>query len=101
MLRFIKTGHTGGTPGRPVGRDTALIYYELKKPQSFLALVRFTSYSTDGGVLRVLEGVYEDDPEEFCRLERDVDIALKGGIDTIIQSEYEHEVFPGISQYLD
>lgn len=80
---------------------TTITYYELKQPQDFLALVRFTAYSSDGGVLQVFEGVYEDDPEEFCRLERDVEIALNGGIDASIQSEYEHEVFPVISSYLD
>jgi hypothetical protein len=49
----------------------------------------------------VFEGVYENDPEEFCRLESDIETALAGGIDTSIQSEYEHEIFPVISKYLD
>lgn len=101
MLRFVKTGHTGGRPGGPVDSKTTITYYELKRPQSFLAIVRFTAYSPDGGVFRVFEGVYEDDPEEFCRLERDIETALNGGIDASIQSEYEHEVFPVISSYLD
>jgi hypothetical protein len=75
MLRFVKTGHTGGRPGGPVDSKTTITYYELKRPQNFLALVRFTAYSPDGGVFRVFEAS--------------------------IQSEYEHEVFPVISSYLD
>jgi hypothetical protein len=34
-------------------------------------------------------------------LEEDIETALNGGIDASIQSEYEHEVFPVISSYLD
>jgi hypothetical protein len=84
-----------------VGLKTTITYYELKRPQSFLALVRYTAYSPDGKVFRVFEGVYKDDPEEFCRLEKDIETALKGGIDASIQSEYEHEIFPVISSYLN
>ncbi|MGB0808929.1 MAG: hypothetical protein ACPGYJ_08160 [bacterium] len=80
---------------------TTITYYELKEKQSFLALVRFTAYGEDGKALKVFEGVYENDPEEFCRLESDIETALAGGIDTSIQSEYEHEIFPVISKYLD
>ena len=101
MRRFVKLGQTGGRPGRPVGATTTLTYYELKRPQSFLAVVRYTAYSSDGGVFRVFEGVYGDDPEEFCRLEKDIETALSSGIDASIQSEYEHEVFPVISSFLD
>ena len=100
MFRFVKTGQTGGSPGGPVTAKTTITYYELKERQSFLALVRFTAYGEDGIALKVFEGVYEDDPEEFCRLEGDIEIALKGGIDVSIQSEYDHEIFPVISSYL-
>jgi hypothetical protein len=34
-------------------------------------------------------------------LEKDIETALKGGIDASIQSEYEHEIFPVISSYLN
>lgn len=101
MFRFVKTGQTGDSPRGPVTGRTTITYYELKEKQSFLALVRFTAYGEDGKALKVFEGVYENDPEEFCRLENDIETALAGGIDTSIQSEYEHEIFPVISKYLD
>lgn len=101
MFRFVKTGQTGGSPDGPVTAKTTITYYELKKKQSFLALVRFTAYGEDGLAIKVFEGVYEDDPEEFCRLENDIETALLNGIDTSIQSEYQYEIFPVISSFLD
>ena len=101
MRRFVKLGQTGDKSGDPLDTKTTIHYYELERPQSFLAVVRYTAYKADRKVLRVIEGVYGDSPDEYCRLERDVETALKGGIDTLVQSAYEHEVFPVISRFLD
>ena len=101
MLRFNKTGQNGDRHGKPVGLKTTITYYELESPQNFLALVRFTAYDEEGNVLKVFEGIYDDEPEEFCRLEQDIETALRGGIDASIQSEYEYETFPVISSFLE
>ena len=100
MFRFVKTGQTGDRPGGPVEARTSITYYELKKPHPFLAVVRYTAYGVDGLALKVCEDIYEDDPDEFCRLETDVEVALTNGIDASIMSEYEHDVFPCISSFL-
>lgn len=101
MFRLVKTCHTGNRFDGPVETQTTLTYYELEENQPFLALVRFTAYGKDGKAFKVFEGIYEHDPEEFCRLERDVELALNEGIDASIQSEFDHEFFPVISKYLD
>lgn len=100
VRQFRLTRQTGGNNGDVVENRTTITYYELKQPQPFLALVRYTAYGNDGKALKVFEGVYDNDPDEFCRLENDIETALKGGIDTSIQSEYEYEIFPVISSYL-
>ena len=48
----------------------------------------------------LFEDLYKDEPEEFCRLEQDVETALVGGIDVSVMSHYESDIFPVISDYL-
>jgi hypothetical protein len=79
---------------------TTITYYQVSEVKGFLAVVRFTAYNPDGLPEAICEDFYADDPEEFCRLEADVEKALVGGIDTSIMSSYESTVFPVISTYL-
>jgi hypothetical protein len=79
---------------------TTITYYRVSEVKGFLAVVRFTAYNPDGLPEAICEDFYADDPEEFCRLEADVEKALVGGIDTSIMSSYESTVFPVISTYL-
>ncbi|MEL0119151.1 MAG: hypothetical protein VXB01_09440 [Opitutae bacterium] len=50
--------------------------------------------------MAICEDLYRDTPEEFCRLEQDVETALVSGIDVLVMSHYEADVFPVISEYL-
>ena len=77
-----------------------ITYYKLPKKQDYLAKVRYTAFAKDRKPISVYEGVYEDTPEEFCRLERDLELALESGIETTILSSYEQDLFPVISEYL-
>ena len=79
---------------------TTLTYYQCSEIKGFLALVRYTAYNPDGLPEAVSEDFYADDPDEFCRLEADVEKALVGGIDTSIMSSYESDTFPVINTYL-
>ena len=101
MLRRVislQTGH--GSDGSMSGRTT-VTYYELKREQPYLAIVRYTAYGPDDLAISVCEDIYLDTAEEFCRLEQDVEMALKHGIDASIMSFYEHEIFPVISMFLN
>jgi len=79
---------------------TTITYYQVSEVEGFLAVVRYTAYNPDGLPEAICEDFYADDPEEFCRLEADVEKALVGGIDTSIMSAYESTVFPVINTYL-
>jgi len=79
---------------------TTLTYYQVSEVEGFLAVARFTAYNPDGLPEAVCEDFYADDPDEFCRLEEDVEKALRGGIDTSIMSSYESDTFPVINTFL-
>jgi len=87
--------------GGSMGVLATLTYYQLKKPQDFLAVARFSMKLDDRNDQRVFERRYEDNPDAFCELERMVEGSLRLGIDVTIMSAYEHEVFPSISAFLD
>ena len=80
--------------------QTTLTYYTVSKVEGLLAVVRYTAYTPDGLPEAVCEDFYADDPDEFCRLEADVEKALVGGIDTSIMSAYESDIFPVINTFL-
>jgi hypothetical protein len=77
-----------------------ITYYQLKGPTPYLAIVRYTAYGTDLRPVSICEDLYYDMPEDFCRLERDVDFALTMGIDASILSTYAHEIFPSVTSLL-
>lgn len=79
---------------------TNITYYQVSEVEGFLALVRYTAYNPDGLPEAICEDFYEDNPNDFCRLEEDVEKALRGGIDTSIMSSYESDTFPVIYTFL-
>ena len=94
-----KTGQTGGTSGSPMD-FTTITYYTVSKAEDMLAVVRYTAYGEDAMPIAVCEDFYKDTPEEFCRIEEDVETALVAGIDVSVMSHYEASIFPVISDYL-
>lgn len=79
---------------------TTITYYSVSKVEDMLAVVRYTAYDDNGNPVAVCEDHYGDTPEEFCRIEDDVETALVGGIDVSVMSHYESDMFPVISDYL-
>jgi len=84
----------------PMREWATITYYELKKPTPYLAIVRYTAYGTDLLPFGLYEDLYHDTPDDFCRLERDIEIALNSGIDASVLSTYVHEFFPSITAHL-
>ena len=79
---------------------TTITYYKVSGIASKLAVVRYTAYNPDGLPEAICEDSYQDTPEDFCRLEADIETALNGGIDTSIMSAYEADFSPVILRYL-
>ena len=99
MTFLEKYRQTGGRPKRPM-ELTTITYYKVSGVASKLAVVRYTAYNPDGLPEAICEDSYQDTPEDFCRLEADIEKALNGGIDTSIISAYEADFFPVIFHYL-
>lgn len=100
MLRYVIVRQTGSRLAGAMEPRTTITYYELTREVPYLAIARYTAYGEDKMPVKICEDIYADTPEEFCRLERDVETALLNGIDASILSAYEHEIFPVISSYL-
>jgi len=101
MLEYVVIGQTGdGLAGTMDQPRTTITYYKLKRDPGYLAIVRYTAYHPDGKPMKIGEYLYQDTPEQFCELEKDIEKALQNGIDASVLSAYEHEVFPVISSYL-
>ena len=80
---------------------STITYYTLNRDPGYLAIVRYTAYDFDGQAVRICEDIYADDPEDFCRLERDIELALESGIDASVISHYDSTIFPVITSYLE
>jgi len=80
---------------------STITYYTLNRAAGHLAIVRYTAYGFDGRALRICEDIYKDDPDDFCRLEQDIELALESGIDASVISHYDSTIFPVITSYLE
>ena len=100
MAPLAKLGHIKGAVSLCMDFIT-ITYYSVSKVAETLAVVRYTAYDADGCPVAVCEDHYQDTPEDFCRIEVDVETALAGGIDVSVMSHYESETFPVISDYLN
>ena len=80
---------------------TTITFYSVSHVKDMLAVVRYTAYDDEGSPVAICEDHYGDTPEEFCRIEQDVETALVGGIDVSVMSHYESDMFPVISDYLN
>jgi hypothetical protein len=99
MTFLEKYRQTGDRPEHPM-ELTTITYYRVTPVKDLLAVVRYTAYNPDGLPEAICEDLYRDDPDEYCRLEADVEKALLSGIDASIMSSYEPDFFPVICNYL-
>lgn len=100
MRRLVKLRQTDPVMDRTMQGATTVVYYQIPSPLNCLAVVRYTAYGLDGMPVGVCEDLYFDTPDDFCRLEQDIETALSSGIDASIASNHEYEIFPVIDSYL-
>ncbi len=82
-------------------KKTVLTYYKVPRETFCLAVVRYTLYEECEKVFMVSEFLYEDNPDDFCKMEDDIESALAHGIDVSVMSRYENEVFPLLAEILN
>ena len=92
MALLLNGGHIEGACLRSMD-FTTITYYSVSKVEDMLAVVRYTAYDDQGSPVAICEDHYGDTPEEFCRIEEDVETALVGGIDVSVMSHYESDIF--------
>lgn len=83
-------------------RPVRIYFYETDEvaAEGPMAVVRYTGYDEHGAALIVRQLSYDDTPDGFAELERDVARAVEDDIDTIIYSDRQPSDFPLISAYL-
>ena len=82
-----------------------LCYYRVERIPGTLAVVRYDARNQMGAPgwlsdLGVAEDRFDDTPDDFCRLQDDVEEALLTGVDVCLMSPYEPETFEKIRGFL-
>ena len=77
-----------------------LCYYRVEKIPGTLAIVRYHARNPTDDLMGVAEDRFEDNPDDFCRLQEDVEEALLTGVDVCVMSQYEPETFEKIRHFL-
>ena len=96
--------HNGNSSGAKVGMDetafATLSYYMVSEMPGTLAIVRYHARDDHDRTTAVAEDTFFDTPEDFCRLQDDVEDALLTGVDVCVMSFHEPETFEAINKYL-
>ena len=96
--------HNGSSSGAKVGMDetafATLSYYMVSEMPGTLAIVRYHARDDHDRTTAVAEDTFFDTPEDFCRLQDDVEDALLTGVDVCVMSFHEPETFESINKYL-
>ena len=82
-----------------------LCYYKLDAVPGTLAVVRYDARNKPAAArwlkqLGVAEDRFDDTPDDFCRLQEDVQEALMTGVDVCVMSPHDPETFEGINQFI-
>ena len=96
--------HNWESNGAKVGMDetafATLSYYMVSEMPGTLAIVRYHARDDHDRTTAVAEDSFFDTPEDFCRLQDDVEDALLTGVDVCVMSRHEPETFEAINKYL-
>ena len=71
-----------------------LSFFMVSEMTGVIAVVRYTSPGC------VSEHQYQETPEDYCRLQEEVDGALMLGIDVSVMTNHDPEEFPQLYSYL-
>lgn len=77
-----------------------LSYYCVSEIPNVLAIVRYTASNDHDQVMAVAEDMFFDTPEDYARIEHEVEDALLTGVDVSMLSNHDPEEFPTIWGYL-
>ena len=91
----------GSAVQEEVNAFATLSYYIVSETPGVIAIVRYHAKDDHDRTTAVGEDCFEDTPEDFCRLQDDVEQALLSGVDVAVMSPYDPDTFEGISQFLD
>ncbi len=98
--------HTEGSAGEAALNNeeasvvSELSYYIISPIPNIIGIVRYHARDDHDRTIGVGEDMFFDSPEEFCRMEREVEEALLSGIDVCVASDHEPDLFPEINKYL-
>ena len=87
-------------PSGRKGHMAMLCYYRVERIPGTLAIVRYHARNPTDDLMGVAEDRFEDNPDDFCRLQEDVEEALLTGVDVCVMSQYEPETFEKIRHFL-
>lgn len=79
---------------------STLSFYMVSEMPSVLGIARYHAYDDHDRTLAVAEDVFHDTPDDFCRLQDNVEDALMNGMDVCVMSHYEPEYFPDINKFI-
>ena len=77
-----------------------LSYYMVSEMPGTLAIVRYHARDDHDRTTAVAEDTFFDTPDDFCRLQDDVEDALLTGVDVCVMSNHPPETFEAINRYL-
>lgn len=96
--------HNGSSNGAEVAMDESvfatLSYYMVSEMPGTLAIVRYHSRDDHDRTTAVAEDNFFDTPDDFCRLQDDVEDSLLSGVDVCVMSVHAPETFPEINKYI-
>jgi len=96
--------HNGDSSGAKVATDetafAVLSYYLVSEMVGTLAIVRYHASDDKAQTVAVAEDLFFDTPDDFCRLQDDVEDSLLSGVDVCVMSNHPPETFSEIAKYL-
>ena len=101
-----RQSHNGGSAGEAAvdNEETSVVselsYYIVSPIPNVIGIVRYHARDDHDRTIGVGEDMFFDSPEEFCRMEREVEEALLSGIDVCVASDHDPDLFPEINKYL-
>ena len=96
--------HNESSKGAEAAMDetafATLSYYMVSEMPGTLAIVRYHARDDHDRTTAVAEDTFFDSPDDFCRLQDDVEDALLTGVDVCVMSNHPPEDFDEINKYL-
>ena len=97
--------HNGNSSGAGVAMDetafATLSYYMVSEMPGTLAIVRYHARDDHDRTTAVAEDNFFDTPDDYVRLQDDVEDALLTGVDVCVMSSHDPEVFPDINKFIE